>query len=57
MLQRSPAHYCEKTGSLFRTHSEVEYFKHGDSKHRNKPTYHSMASIQENGPQGKDWEV
>jgi DNA replicative helicase MCM subunit Mcm2 (Cdc46/Mcm family) len=52
-------YWCEKEGSLFKFNSELEYLKHGDRKHPNKPMFPNIACIVKNGlkAQGKEWEV
>jgi DNA replicative helicase MCM subunit Mcm2 (Cdc46/Mcm family) len=42
-------YYCEKKGSIFETDIELEYFKHGDQQHLNKPMYPNMATIEKYG--------
>ena len=52
-------YYCDKKGSIFETNSEVEYHRHGNQKHFNRPIYPNLATIQKHDlkPQGKEWEI
>lgn len=52
-------YYCDKKGSIFETNSELEYHRHGNQKHFNRPMYPNLATIQKHDlkPQGKEWEI